>query len=190
MLEAARELFASEGYGGATTKEIARRADVSEAVLFRNFSSKETLFEAAILEPFGEFVATYTGRWTDAPLPDGSPEQVMRQYTETLFDIVCEHRHLFAALVTSRLAGPGLQEAFARLDEMGDAMAKAHGLAYDTPIAVRSAFLMVTSVALFEDQLFTGPTDVGRDRIIDELTRMLTGALLYKRPEVKPNARI
>jgi len=50
-------------------------------------------------------------------------------------------------------------------------------------VSVRSAFLMVTSVALFEDELFTGPTTVGRDRIIDELTRMLTGALLYKRAQ-------
>src|SRR4051794_542365 len=116
MLEAARDTFAEHGYGGATTKEIATRADVSEAVLFRNFASKEALFEAAILEPFQEFVERYTDRWRDADLLDGAPEAVMRQYTEALYDMVREHRSLFAALATSRLAGPGLAEVFARLD--------------------------------------------------------------------------
>ena len=66
---------------------------------------------------------------------------------------------------------------------MGDAMQKARGLTFDTPASVPSAFLMVTSVALFKDELFTGPSNIGRERIIDELTRMLTGALLYKRAQ-------
>jgi AcrR family transcriptional regulator len=41
---AALELFAQQGYRGTTTKAIARRAGVSEALLFRHFSSKEDLY--------------------------------------------------------------------------------------------------------------------------------------------------
>jgi AcrR family transcriptional regulator len=180
ILEAARELFATKGYGGATTMAIAERADVSEAVLFRNFSSKEALFEAAVLEPVEEFVRRYTALWSGVRLPAGAPEEVMRQYTEALFDIVSENRHLFAALVSNRLGAARLREAFARLDEMGDEMAAAHGLVYDTPVSVRSAFVMVVGVTLLEHELF--PDKVNRRRMVDELTRMLTGALLY-RPE-------
>jgi AcrR family transcriptional regulator len=179
ILGAARELFAAEGYGGATTKAIAERADVSEAVLFRNFSSKEALFEAAVLEPVEEFVRRYTDLWSGARLPPGTPEEVMRQYTEALYDIVSENRDLFAALVSNRLGGARLRDAFVLLDEMGDEMAAAHGLAYDTPISVRGAFVMVVGVAVLERELFPNRR-VDRKRIIDELTRMLTGALLYR----------
>ena len=41
---AALELFAQQGYRGTTTRAIARRAGVSEALLFRHFSSKEDLY--------------------------------------------------------------------------------------------------------------------------------------------------
>jgi len=48
ILEAALKVFSEKGYLGATTKEIATRADVAEITLFRHFSSKEMLFEKMI----------------------------------------------------------------------------------------------------------------------------------------------
>lgn len=46
LLKAAIEVFSTEGYVGATTREIARVADVSEVTLFRHFQSKEQLLSA------------------------------------------------------------------------------------------------------------------------------------------------
>ena len=46
LLKAAIEVFSTEGYVGATTREIARVADVSEVSLFRHFQSKEQLLNA------------------------------------------------------------------------------------------------------------------------------------------------
>ena len=48
---AARHVFAVRGLAGARTREIARAANVTETVLYRHFSSKEEIFEAAVLEP-------------------------------------------------------------------------------------------------------------------------------------------
>lgn len=48
LLQAALELFSEKGYLGATTKEIAKRAGVSELTLFRHFKSKENLFTAVL----------------------------------------------------------------------------------------------------------------------------------------------
>lgn len=48
---AARHVFATCGLAGARTREIARAANVTETVLYRHFSSKEEIFEAAVLEP-------------------------------------------------------------------------------------------------------------------------------------------
>lgn len=48
ILEAGLRTFSKEGYLGATTKEIARKAGVAELTLFRHFLSKEKLFEEVI----------------------------------------------------------------------------------------------------------------------------------------------
>ena len=45
LLEATYQLISEKGYMGATTKEIAARAGVSELTLFRKFGKKEILFE-------------------------------------------------------------------------------------------------------------------------------------------------
>jgi AcrR family transcriptional regulator len=45
LLEATLELISEKGYIGATTREIASRAGVSELTLFRKFGKKEHLFE-------------------------------------------------------------------------------------------------------------------------------------------------
>lgn len=47
ILEAAREVFLQKGFGGSTL-EIAQRAGISEASIFKRFSTKEELFFAAM----------------------------------------------------------------------------------------------------------------------------------------------
>jgi AcrR family transcriptional regulator len=57
ILEAAREQFAETGdIGGTTTKMIARRAGVSEAIIYRYFDSKEDLYIDAVVEPLRDIV--------------------------------------------------------------------------------------------------------------------------------------
>lgn len=48
ILGAAVALFARHGYHGTSTREIARKAGVSENTLFRHFASKEELFWSAL----------------------------------------------------------------------------------------------------------------------------------------------
>ncbi len=48
ILDAAIREFASKGYAGATTKNIASEANVNEVTLFRKFQSKENLLRAVI----------------------------------------------------------------------------------------------------------------------------------------------
>jgi AcrR family transcriptional regulator len=48
ILEAAVELFASQGFRGTGTRDIARRAEVTDTSLFRHFPHKEDLFWAAV----------------------------------------------------------------------------------------------------------------------------------------------
>jgi len=48
ILAAATGLFARQGFRGTTTKQIASKARVNEAVLFRHFPTKEDLYWAVI----------------------------------------------------------------------------------------------------------------------------------------------
>ncbi|PTY05766.1 TetR/AcrR family transcriptional regulator [Opitutaceae bacterium EW11] len=54
LLAAAAKVFARDGIAGATTREIAREADVNEVTLFRIFKSKEGLLAAVIGQQFGD----------------------------------------------------------------------------------------------------------------------------------------
>jgi TetR/AcrR family transcriptional regulator len=49
LIDVAVDLFSKKGFGGTTTREIAKAADVNEAIIFRHFETKEGLY-AAILD--------------------------------------------------------------------------------------------------------------------------------------------
>ena len=53
LLEVALNLFSEKGFDGATTKEIAAAAGVTEAVIFRHFASKQALYQAVLESEFG-----------------------------------------------------------------------------------------------------------------------------------------
>ncbi len=48
IITAAASLFAQKGFNGTTTKEIAKTAGISEALLFRHFPTKRALYAAII----------------------------------------------------------------------------------------------------------------------------------------------
>ncbi|MFJ9431250.1 TetR family transcriptional regulator [Streptomyces sp. NPDC101490] len=48
LLDAARDLFAEHGYEGATVRDIAERAGVNQALLFRYFGSKQGLLTEVV----------------------------------------------------------------------------------------------------------------------------------------------
>jgi len=50
ILDVASSLFARKGFQGTTTREIAERARVNEAILFRHFPSKDGLYWAVIAD--------------------------------------------------------------------------------------------------------------------------------------------
>jgi AcrR family transcriptional regulator len=66
ILAAARELFERNGTRGTTTREVAERAGVNEATLFRHFGSKRALLDAMReqacgVDQFRAFVAGLPG---------------------------------------------------------------------------------------------------------------------------------
>ncbi len=56
LVEAARELFAKQGYAGTATEEIIARARVSRGALYHHFRSKHDLFRAVLEKTEQEFI--------------------------------------------------------------------------------------------------------------------------------------
>lgn len=52
--QAMREVFAEKGFEGTTTRELAKAAGVSEALLYRHFPSKQAMYEAMTETCLGE----------------------------------------------------------------------------------------------------------------------------------------
>src|SRR5215469_15627360 len=48
LLETALDVFSKKGFEGATTKEIAAAAGITEAIIFRHFPSKQALYTAVL----------------------------------------------------------------------------------------------------------------------------------------------
>ena len=48
ILDVATDLFARQGFNGTTTRQIAQRAAVNEAIIFRHYPTKEELYWAVI----------------------------------------------------------------------------------------------------------------------------------------------
>jgi AcrR family transcriptional regulator len=68
VLVAAREVFLQNGLAGARSKQIADRVGITEAFMFRLFTSKEHIYDEAILKPLSQAFAklaedvTHAGR--------------------------------------------------------------------------------------------------------------------------------
>ncbi len=48
IVEAVQDVFAEKGFDGTTTRELAKAAGVSEALLYKHFQSKESLYAAML----------------------------------------------------------------------------------------------------------------------------------------------
>jgi AcrR family transcriptional regulator len=55
ILAGVRKLFARKGLDGATTRELAREAGVSEALLYKHYPSKEALYQAMLTSCGSEY---------------------------------------------------------------------------------------------------------------------------------------
>jgi len=102
VLEAAALAFAEEGFDVGMA-EIARRAGVGNATVFRRFPSKDALYEAIVDEKIGELVAaaTLAGEIAD-------PWDALVRYLETSAELQARDRGFFQATEQHLLEHPEL----------------------------------------------------------------------------------
>lgn len=108
ILEAAEKVFSRDGFQGATTREIAREAQVNEVTLFRHFRTRDELLRETILYRTiaPEDLVDPKASWKN-DLP-GQLEQYVRKYYTALLD----REALVRAVVgEGRLLPPAVRQA-------------------------------------------------------------------------------
>ena len=110
LVEAAAQLFASRGFNGVSTREIARLADVNEATLFRVFERKKELFWAAVE---ARLAGLKLSRELQSALAhDDDPSTVLPQICDFMVQLVVEQPELMRLLYFAALELPGSEHVY------------------------------------------------------------------------------
>jgi AcrR family transcriptional regulator len=142
ITRAALELFVERGVKGATTREIARRAQSTEGSLYRYYAGKQDLARRVLLEclsSLGESVAK-------ALEGVAGPRQRLRTYVRAYLEYVRDHplEHAFIQQSRSpRLLAAEEQSSRPRtllVDILTDGMA--HGVFYPSDPRVLASFIL------------------------------------------------
>ena len=125
LLSAATTVFATEGYAGASIRQIADAAGVTIPVLYDHFASKKQL-HIELLEQEGDALIAAT-----SSVEGDSPETLMRQSVDAFFSYVQEHPFAWRMLFREPPREPDIADAHARV--MARARAAIIGLFALTP---------------------------------------------------------
>lgn len=197
ILDAAQGLFATNGFRGTSTREIADRAGVAEVLLFRNFGSKAHLYSAAVVLPLTEFlndwISSNTWDWDQT-----DTELRQREFIEKLYQVARDNRGLIVSYLAMSVFEPTLVAELEHSKELDDVMDRLADLAggqlgrlgrsaHSNPrVGTRAVIGMVLSMALFDD-LGIG-SHASNDEVIDEMTQITLHGALH-RPGPAPRAR-
>ena len=107
ILRVAMELFARRGFVGTTTRQIAERAHVNEAIIFRHFPRKEDLYWAIVEDQCREKDAQ--SKHPGIEVTNGNDREYFRAMAEEILrrntkDFTLSRLLLFTALENHRLA--------------------------------------------------------------------------------------
>lgn len=103
LLEAAFELLVDRGYRGATTREIAAKAGVTEVTLFRHFKNKTALLQGAV----ARFKPPLEGMF---PPVHGDARADLTHLVRAYMDLLEASRGLMPRFLAELLRHPELRE--------------------------------------------------------------------------------
>lgn len=149
IVEAALTVFASRGFDGATTREIAKEAGVSSGLIHHHFQDKETLWNLVGNRITEEFVEAANA--SIDPALTGTP-QGLRQMMATYMNYWREHPRALRFQLW-RVLGAPKQERKARSEHINQTFVPTFKLAQDAGIIRRdvpAGLLMVTMGGLIQ----------------------------------------
>jgi AcrR family transcriptional regulator len=172
ILESARELFGRNGYRGTSMRDISKHADVNETLIFRNFETKQALFDEAIARPYQSFLDDWLKGWRELDVPR-SRQELTADFVIKLYDFVVEHRDALFALVAAQRFNDAPPDSAAgqalfadQVRDLAERMATEGQEGVDHEIAVASTVAMIVAMVLLEDSLFPPGRHPDKDRLL------------------------
>jgi len=173
LQEAARRLFAEQGYDATTVKEIADAADVAERTFFRYFSAKEDLLLPDLVARFQAFERAAAARPAGEPPLTAVREAAIEVFCDpaaAMLSVLRPHAEALDPVIAARLTRAFLDSE----DRLAAVLAvrAGPGAAVDTWAAVVAKAAMAAARVAFRAAL-TGGTGSG-GRLAAELENAFT----------------
>ena len=160
LQEAARRLFAEQGYDATTVKEIADAADVAERTFFRYFAAKEDLLLPDLVARFQAFERATAARPAGEPPLTAVREAAIEVFCDpaaAMLSVLRPHAQALDPVIAARLTRAFLDSE----DRLAAVLAGRAGTAADTWAAVIAKAAMGAARVAFRAAL-TGGTGGGR----------------------------
>lgn len=184
LLSAAEEEFKLNGFRGATTASIAKRADVTEAQLFRYFDSKQDIFKEAVFKPLSSRLAEFNEHYMLNADQSRGTDEATRNYIIQLQKFISDHSLLFKSLIVAEAYGRGKTESLGAIDSLNayfqqgaETMQKRLGDRRATVapnVMVRVSFAAVLANVIFREWMF--PEDMASD---DEISSAVVDFVMH-----------
>lgn len=182
ILEAAKRLFSEKGFHGVSIDEISREVNVSPAILYRHFESKQDIYDAVVEE-----LSSKRESYVDTVINHGTSfEGILQGMTRTFIKSIAENPEILRIEMQSLLEGnPATSQFFKnRWKSFTDYIEFSlnERLPYDLPnreITILSAALMYQGmVREILIQKFLQPEDRLVDVDLEELSTELVSLFL------------
>src|SRR5581483_588862 len=176
LVHAAARVFTEKGFAATTADDIAAEAGVARSAIWRHFDDKADLFGAAVLQPFVEFLESYSAAYEANSWDD---IEITRTIVELFYDSCVAHRE---ALIGVAVAGSALDDATrtrleAQFNRFFGEIMRTTSIEADRRgwvpqaglgLTMRILFGAVVSIVLLEDPLLSSDPELPpRDAVID-----------------------
>ena len=107
IFNVALQLFSSQGFDNTSTSLIAKKAEVSEGLIFRHFTNKDGLLNEILIEGF-----TKIKPYLDLIILEEDPKKVILLSLELPYKIISQHREFWKLQNNLRLQNEKYREDF------------------------------------------------------------------------------
>lgn len=163
IIKAASDEFKRFGFAGATTGAIARKADVTEAQIFRYFGSKSNLFRETIFKPLDQLLLNFINRQPARGRKGSDIREGNQRYTTELQRFITEHAETLTLLMVTQKYDNGGAHGVGEINSLSSYFE--HGAAsiecrltgkpkVHPKLMVRVAFASVLGCVMFRNWIF------------------------------------
>ena len=190
MLDTSLDLFSRNGFEGTTTKESALAAGVTEAIIFRHFPSKQSLYQAVLDDyhargGFAECLAEWRG-FMERNDDEGLIRSIIQRILESFRCEEKKHRILFYAALEGHEIGLEHNRqialpVFDLLSQYVERRQKEGALAGYAPGAIIGAVAGMASHYGMMTRLFGFKTNLNEQAVVDDFTAIVLNGIRVKK---------